>query len=68
MYSSIARLLLRQVCLTIIHLEVQESFKLTIKGGETPINNSVLLYDRLKNTHPEFIKEIENRVSYTSPQ
>jgi hypothetical protein len=30
-------------------------------GGETPINNSIVLYHRLKERHPEFIKEIEER-------
>ncbi|KAK2599583.1 hypothetical protein N8I77_011324 [Diaporthe amygdali] len=30
-------------------------------GGETPINNSVVLYRRLKDRHPEFIKEVERK-------
>jgi alpha-ketoglutarate-dependent taurine dioxygenase len=30
-------------------------------GGETPINNSIVLYHRLKERHPEFIREIEER-------
>ncbi|KAK4212629.1 Clavaminate synthase-like protein [Rhypophila decipiens] len=30
-------------------------------GGETPINNSVLLYNQLKERHPEFIEELEKR-------
>lgn len=35
---------------------------LTCKGGETPINNSIVLYRRLKENHPEFIEEIEKKV------
>ncbi|KAL1853995.1 hypothetical protein Daus18300_011585 [Diaporthe australafricana] len=31
-------------------------------GGETPINNSVVLYRRLKEKHPEFIDEVEEKV------
>ncbi|KAF9876597.1 taurine catabolism dioxygenase [Colletotrichum karsti] len=30
-------------------------------GGETPINNSVVLYRRLKEKHPDFIDEIEEK-------
>ncbi|KAF2011585.1 Clavaminate synthase-like protein [Aaosphaeria arxii CBS 175.79] len=30
-------------------------------GGETPINNSIILYQQLKEKHPEFIKEIEEK-------
>jgi hypothetical protein len=31
-------------------------------GGETPINNSIVLYQGLKEKHPEFIEEIEKKV------
>lgn len=31
-------------------------------GGETPINNSIVLYKALKEKYPEFIEEIENKV------
>lgn len=31
-------------------------------GGETPINNSIALYEELKKRHPEFIEEIEKKV------
>ena len=31
-------------------------------GGETPINNSIVLYQKLKETHPEFIEEVEKKV------
>ncbi|KAK3989374.1 hypothetical protein QBC44DRAFT_85549 [Cladorrhinum sp. PSN332] len=35
-------------------------------GGETPLNNSVILLNHLQARHPEFITEIENRgVQYT---
>lgn len=34
----------------------------TIPGGETPINNSILLYQRLKEQHPEFIDELGKKV------
>ncbi|TDZ67515.1 Clavaminate synthase-like protein [Colletotrichum trifolii] len=30
-------------------------------GGETPINNSVVLYRRLKEKHPEFIDQLEKK-------
>jgi hypothetical protein len=30
-------------------------------GGETPINNSIVLYRQLKEKHPEFIEEIEKK-------
>ncbi|EOD52259.1 putative taurine catabolism dioxygenase protein [Neofusicoccum parvum UCRNP2] len=30
-------------------------------GGETPINNSIVLYRQLKEKHPEFIDEIEKK-------
>ncbi|SPO06350.1 uncharacterized protein DNG_09039 [Cephalotrichum gorgonifer] len=30
-------------------------------GGETPINNSVVLFQRLKERHPEFIEELESK-------
>ncbi|KAH8679602.1 hypothetical protein BGZ60DRAFT_524818 [Tricladium varicosporioides] len=30
-------------------------------GGETPINNSVVLYDELKKQFPEFIEEVEKK-------
>ncbi|KAG6361042.1 hypothetical protein INS49_009261 [Diaporthe citri] len=30
-------------------------------GGETPINNSIILYRRLKERHPEFIEEVEKK-------
>ncbi|KAL0936340.1 taurine catabolism dioxygenase [Colletotrichum truncatum] len=30
-------------------------------GGETPINNSVILYRKLKEKHPEFIDEIQQK-------
>ncbi|GJC99490.1 taurine catabolism dioxygenase [Colletotrichum higginsianum] len=30
-------------------------------GGETPINNSVVLYRRLRERHPDFIDEIEKK-------
>lgn len=33
-------------------------------GGETPINNSIILYKALKEAVPEFIEEIENKVCY----
>jgi len=32
-------------------------------GGETPINNSITLYKALKETYPEFIEEVERKVS-----
>jgi hypothetical protein len=32
-----------------------------LAGGETPINNSIILYDALKAEFPEFINEIEKR-------
>jgi hypothetical protein len=35
-------------------------------GGETPINNSVLLYDSLKKSHPQFIKDLEDKVNCDS--
>lgn len=31
-------------------------------GGETPINNSIILYEALKNKYPEFIEEVEKKV------
>lgn len=31
-------------------------------GGETPINNSIVLYEELKKRHPEFIDGIEEKV------
>ncbi|KAK0643287.1 hypothetical protein B0T16DRAFT_391837 [Cercophora newfieldiana] len=30
-------------------------------GGETPINNSILLYNHLKEKHPEFLEEVEKK-------
>ncbi|KAK3379057.1 hypothetical protein B0T24DRAFT_144790 [Lasiosphaeria ovina] len=30
-------------------------------GGETPINNSAILYNRLKLKHPEFVEEAEKK-------
>ena len=33
-----------------------------VSGGETPINNSVILLEQLKAKHPEFIEELEKRV------
>ncbi|KAK1755437.1 Clavaminate synthase-like protein [Echria macrotheca] len=30
-------------------------------GGETPINNSIILYEHLREQHPEFIEEVEKR-------
>ncbi|KAL1955321.1 hypothetical protein VTO42DRAFT_8661 [Malbranchea cinnamomea] len=30
-------------------------------GGETPINNSIVLYEELKARHPEFIEKIEKK-------
>ncbi|KAJ9139516.1 Clavaminate synthase-like protein [Coniochaeta hoffmannii] len=30
-------------------------------GGETPINNSVILYKQLKERHPDFIEELEKK-------
>ncbi|KAL4866621.1 hypothetical protein BDV12DRAFT_198971 [Aspergillus spectabilis] len=30
-------------------------------GGETPINNSIILYDWLQKKHPKFIQELEKR-------
>ncbi|KAL2816971.1 taud/tfda taurine catabolism dioxygenase [Aspergillus granulosus] len=30
-------------------------------GGETPINNSVILYERLAQRHPEFIAELQQK-------
>ncbi|KAF6802995.1 taurine catabolism dioxygenase [Colletotrichum sojae] len=30
-------------------------------GGETPINNSIVLYQRLKEKHPEFISALEEK-------
>lgn len=43
---------------------VQRNVEVDIeKGGETPINNSVLLYRHLKEIHPEFIEELEKRAS-----
>lgn len=30
-------------------------------GGETPINNSLVLYQQLKQRHPDFIQEIEKQ-------
>ncbi|KAL2865969.1 taud/tfda taurine catabolism dioxygenase [Aspergillus lucknowensis] len=30
-------------------------------GGETPINNSIILHDRLKKKHPEFIEQLEKK-------
>jgi hypothetical protein len=35
---------------------------LTLAGGETPINNSIVLYDALKKEFPEFIDEIDKKV------
>ncbi|KAK7706878.1 hypothetical protein SLS63_013871 [Diaporthe eres] len=35
--------------------------QLISKGGETPINNSIILYRRLKDRHPEFIDELEKK-------
>ncbi len=32
-------------------------------GGETPINNSITLYRALKEKYPEFIEEVEKKVS-----
>lgn len=32
-------------------------------GGETPINNSIVLYERMKAAYPEFVEEIGRRVS-----
>lgn len=32
-------------------------------GGETPINNSIVLYEQLKERHPEFIEELEKKVA-----
>jgi hypothetical protein len=34
------------------------------EGGETPINNSIILYQRLKEKHPEFIKNVEEKVCW----
>jgi hypothetical protein len=31
-------------------------------GGETPINNSIILYESLKAKHPEFIRELREKV------
>lgn len=31
-------------------------------GGETPINNSIVLYERLKEAVPEFLEELEEKV------
>lgn len=31
-------------------------------GGETPINNSITLYDSLQQRAPEFIKVVEEKV------
>lgn len=36
-----------------------------IIGGETPINNSIVLYHRLKERVPKFIKEIEQKARPT---
>jgi len=36
--------------------------KANLGGGETPINNSITLYDALKKEVPEFIEEIEQKV------
>jgi len=33
------------------------------EGGETPINNSITLYEELKQRHPEFINGIERKVN-----
>lgn len=33
-------------------------------GGETPINNSIILYQRLKERHPDFIEAVEQKVSF----
>ncbi len=33
-----------------------------VSGGETPINNSVILLEQLKAKHPEFIEELEKKV------
>lgn len=41
---------------------LQEQAQLNSEGGETPINNSIILYRRLKERHPEFIEEIEKKV------
>ncbi|KAH6680003.1 hypothetical protein F5X68DRAFT_156502, partial [Plectosphaerella plurivora] len=30
-------------------------------GGETPINNSIILYQRLKERHPDFIQAVEEK-------
>jgi hypothetical protein len=32
-------------------------------GGETPINNSTLLYRRLKDDHPDFIDNLQEKVT-----
>ncbi len=37
-------------------------------GGETPINNSIILYQRLKEKHPEFIEAVEEKVLCISVQ
>jgi hypothetical protein len=36
--------------------------KLILAGGETPINNSIVLYDALKKEFPEFIDEVDKKV------
>ncbi len=35
-------------------------------GGETPINNSIVLYKALQNAYPEFIEEVEKKVGVAS--
>jgi hypothetical protein len=37
--------------------------RLILAGGETPINNSIVLYDALKTEFPEFIDEVDKKVS-----
>jgi hypothetical protein len=36
---------------------------LILAGGETPINNSIVLYFALKKEFPEFIDEIDRKVN-----
>jgi hypothetical protein len=52
----------RQVSLRKTILKVNSNARLIpILGGETPINNSVVLYKELKERHPEFIEELEKK-------
>jgi hypothetical protein len=37
--------------------------RLILAGGETPINNSLVLYDALKKEFPEFIDEVDKKVN-----